>query len=145
MCQPNNCVAVLQRLRGGWQVCQMQTPKPLKRNSTVHLSSSISRAQDHRKPPKKVSISEWLQCNFDYCNHLTLLDRRGAFKAHPTHKKGQGAWTRSTAQSLGQNTGVWQPESQGQHQSVPPRALGGCCCRLEGTEAGAADHALGKP
>lgn len=89
MCQPNNCVAVLQRLRGGWQVCQMQTPKPLKGNSRVHLSSSISRAQDHRKPPKKVSISEWLQCNFDYCNHLTLLDRRGAFKAHPTHRKRQ--------------------------------------------------------
>lgn len=59
MCQPNNCVRVLQRLREGWQMCKMQILKPLKRNSNrTLLSSGISGEWDRRKPLKKQSPSQ---------------------------------------------------------------------------------------
>lgn len=141
-CQPNNCVTVLQRLRGGWQMRKMQTLKPLKRNcNRFQLSSSISGAWDHRK-----SISEWLQCNFDYCNRLfivlTLMDAGGMFNVNPTPKEGQGGslshqgtdtehCPKAPRRPSSDSTSL-APRKPGAGESSPPRAPGGCHCMFEG-------------
>lgn len=77
MCQPNSCVGVLQRLREGWQMCKMQTLKPLKRNSNTTLlyllvplvsetAGSLSRNSLHfRRAPEPF----WLLQSFVHCSN----------------------------------------------------------------------------
>lgn len=144
MCQPNNCVMVLQRLRGGWQVCKMQIPKPLKRNSNrVQLiSQHLCCARPQEDSQEIVSSSEQLRCNlgalqsFVHCSNVVgyrrslrpspQLPRRGClYQQEGTQVTALGQCPKALEGLLSahRSLGSRKPRGRGADQQVPVRVL----------------------
>lgn len=140
MCQPNSCVSVLQRLGGCWQVCKMQIPKPLKRNSNRAelISQQLRCTRPQEASQGTASTSEWLRWQLKSLHYLNIIGCRSLRLPLPLLKKavsaGTGALRAQTSWVLHQSTGACWAESEGQGGS--PQLLAGTNTGLKVRTAG---------